>query len=128
MRNHAFFCLLGLAISSTAFAQETSLGDVARASRARQASSRKEAQVFSNEERTPQSIKDGEDPLEVFTRARDGFLHDAPHRCEEEGSGNSGPGWQRSETYEVAAADRMRLVTQDGGPEENSFSRAGPTT
>lgn len=96
------------------FAQEPTLGDVARASRARHASAPKPAKVFSNEGSNPQAIKDGEDPLEVFTRARTSFLHDTSHRCQEESFNNSGPGSHRITTTEVASADRMRVAFQDG--------------
>ena len=114
MRNRVFFCWLTLAMGAVALGQEPSLGDVARASRARQARLPKATQVFSNDDSAPQAIQDGDDPLAVFSRARDGFLHDTSHRCQQESSGNSGPGWKKSATYEVAAADRMRLVSQDG--------------
>src|SRR5258708_8328913 len=97
-----------------AFAQDPSLGDVARASRDHHAQSPKAGKVFNNEDSNPQAIKDGEDPLAVFQRARLGFIHDTGHRCQEESSGNSGPGWKKSATYEVEATDRMRLVSRDG--------------
>lgn len=97
-----------------ALAQDSSLGDVARTSRDHHAQSPKSAKVFTNDDSNPQVIQDGEDPFAVFQRARLGFLHDTAHRCQEESSGNSGPGWKKSATYEVAAADRMRVVSQDG--------------
>ena len=101
-------------IAVSCSAQELSLGDVARATRAQQAQSPTKAKVFSNEDSGPQEIKDGEDPLEVLNRAWRQFAHDTAHRCQQESSGNSGPGWKRSITMEVAAADRMRTVTQNG--------------
>src|SRR5206468_7404977 len=109
------FALLCLsALTSAAWSQEPSLGDVARASRAKQGQSPKRAKVFTNEDSNPQGITDGEDPLAVYVRARLAFLHDTAHRCQEESSGNSGPGWKKSATYEVAATDRMRVLAQDG--------------
>jgi len=105
---------LTVALISPALSQEPSLGDVARASRAQQAQSPKPAKVYSNEDSNPQAIKDGEDPLAVFQRASLGFQHDTAHRCQEQSSGNSGPGWKKSATYEVAAADRMRVVALEG--------------
>jgi len=114
MRSQLLFCLLGLSISAAVFAQDPSLGDVARASRAHQAKSPKPVKVLSNEENNPQAIKDGEDPLEVFTRARSGFLHDTSHRCQQESSNNSGAGSHKNITMEVAAADQMRLALQEG--------------
>jgi len=113
MRIRLSVCLM-LALISPALAQERSLGDVARASRAQQAQAPKPARVFSNEDSNPQAIKDGEDPLAVFQRASLGFLHDTAHRGQEKNAGNSGPGWRKSATYEVAAADRMRLVGLEG--------------
>ena len=95
-------------------AQEPSLADVARATRAQQSQSTKNAKVFSNEDNDPQEIKDGEDPLDVLNRAWRQFAHDTSHRCQQESSGNSGPGWKKSITMEVAAADRMRTVIQNG--------------
>lgn len=94
--------------------QEPSLGDVARATRNQQARSGHSVKVFSNEENGPSEIRDGEDPLDVYKRARLGLLHDTAHHCEEESSGNSGPGWKKTESYEVGAADRMRMVAQEG--------------
>jgi hypothetical protein len=106
--------LLTVAMASPALSQEPSLGSVARASRAQRAQSPQPAKVFSNEDSNPQAIKDGEDPLAVFRRARDGFIHDTSHRCQEQSSGNSGPGWKKAAAYEVAASDRMRFVAQEG--------------
>ena len=111
---------LALALISPAFSQEPSLGDVARASRAKQAQEPKAAKVFSNEDNNPQAIKDGEEPLAVFQRASLGFQHDTAHRCQEQSAGNSGPGWRKSATYEVAAPDRMRFVTLDGSSQNGS--------
>ena len=121
MRLHTWAVLLGLTIAGSALAQEPSLGDVARASRAQQAKSPKPALVFNNEDQGPQPIKDGEDPLAVFQRARESFVHDTLHRCYEQSSGNSGPGWKKSATYEVAATDRMRLAAQDGADHRESL-------
>jgi hypothetical protein len=95
-------------------AQEPSLADVARATRAQQVQSAKKPKVFSNEDNNPQEIKDGEDPLGVLNRASHLFAHDTAHRCQQESSGNSGPGWKRSVTMEVAAPDRMRTITLNG--------------
>jgi len=95
-------------------AQEPSLGDVARATRAQQSQSPKNAKVFSNEDSDPQEIKDGEAPLDVLNRAWLQFAQNTAHRCQRESSGNSGPGWKRSITMEVAAPDLMRTVTQNG--------------
>lgn len=106
--------LLVAAFSSPSFSQEPSLGDVARATRARQAKSPQPAKAFSNEDSGPVEIKDGEDPLQVFEQARIGLLHSTSYRCQQESSGNSGPGWRKSESYEVAAADRMRMVAREG--------------
>jgi hypothetical protein len=111
---------LALALISPAFSQEPSLGDIARASRAKQAHEPKAAKVFSNEDNNPQAIKDGEEPLAVFQRASLGFQHDTAHRCQEQSAGNSGPGWRKSATYEVAATDRMRFVTLDGSSQNGS--------
>ena len=102
-----------LVIVPFGFCQDQSLGDLARATRNRPKSGHA-ARVFSNEDNGPTEIKDGEDPLEVYKRARVGLLHDTAHRCQEESTGNSGPGWHKTETYEVAAADRMRMVAQEG--------------
>lgn len=101
-------------IVPVAFSQEASLGDIARATRNQQSKSTHAAKVFSNEDNGPSEIKDGEDPVAVYTRARIGLLHDTAHQCHEESSGNSGPGWRKSSSYEVAASNRMRIVTQDG--------------
>jgi hypothetical protein len=114
MRIRLSVLCLTAALISPALSQEPSLGDVARASRAKQAQGPKAAKVLSNEDSNPQAIKDGEDPLAVFQRASASFIHDTGHRCLEESSGNSGPGWRKSASYEVAAADRMRLVALEG--------------
>lgn len=114
MRFPLALIVFALASVPSTFAQEPSLGDVARASRAQQARSPKPALVFSNEDQGPQEIKDTDDPLDVYQRGSAEFLRDTSHRCYEQSSGNSGPGWKKSATYEVAAADRMHLVAQDG--------------
>ena len=106
--------LLALALPPASYSQEPSLGDVARSSRAHRSTSPQPAKVFSNEESGPSEIKDGEAPLDVFTRAALGLLHDVSHRCQEESSGNSGPGWTKANTVEVAGSDRTHVVFQDG--------------
>ena len=121
MRPHFALLVLALATARFAYPQEPTLGDVARASRAQQAKSPKPALVYSNEDQGPQPIKDDEDPLAVFQRATDLFVRDTGHVCSEQSSGNSGPGWKKSATYEVAAADRMRLVVQDGSAHGESI-------
>ncbi len=95
-------------------AQDQSLGNVARATRAREAKSPHAAKVFSNEDSGPQEIKDTDDPFDVYKRAGKSLLHDTMHRCVEESAGNSGPGWKKSSTFEVAAGDRMRMIAQEG--------------
>src|ERR1700756_2666971 len=119
MRPGIFMLLLVAALGSLSFSQDTSsqdtsLGDVARATRAQQSKSPKPAKVFSNEDSSPSEIKDGEDPLQVFQQAGNGLRHSTFYRCQEESSGNSGPGWHKSQSYEVAAPDRMRMVSQEG--------------
>ncbi|HXJ89735.1 MAG TPA: hypothetical protein VMS18_23170 [Candidatus Binatia bacterium] len=109
-----FSLLLVLVLAPFTLAQEPSLGDVARATRAQQSQSPKNAKVFSNEDSDPQEIKDGEDPFDVLNRAWHLFAHDTAHRCQQESSGNSGPGWKKSNTMEVAAPDRMRTIYQEG--------------
>lgn len=126
MRSRFALLILAVATARGGFAQEPSLGDVAKASRAQQAKSPKPALVYSNEDQGPQPIKDGDDPLAVFQRARYGFLHDTAHRCYEQSSGNSGPGWKKSVTYEVAAADRMRVLADNGSAHSESV-QAGET-
>ncbi|HLZ43694.1 MAG TPA: hypothetical protein VKQ11_22190 [Candidatus Sulfotelmatobacter sp.] len=106
--------LLVLALAPSAYSQEPSLGDVARSSRTHRSTSPPPAKVFSNEESGPSEIKDGEAPLDVFTRAALGLLHDASHRCQAESSGNSGPGWRKANTVEVVGSDRTHFVMQDG--------------
>jgi hypothetical protein len=101
--------LTALTLSSIAISQDASLGDVARATRAQQVKSPHAAKVFSNEDRGPQEIKDGEDPLEVYKRAGFALLHDASHRCLDESSGNSGPGWKKSYTFEEDFDRSMNL-------------------
>ena len=118
MKSGFLLCCLSLVMSSMVLAQEPSVGDVARASRAHQAQSPKPAKVVSNEDEDPLPIKDGEDPLDVFTRVRTSFLHDTSHNCQQESSNNSGPGSHRNITMEVGATDRMRLVVQDGSDHE----------
>ena len=106
--------LLALALAPISYSQEPSLGDIARSSRAHSSTSPQPPKVFSNEESGPSEIKDGEAPLDVFTRAALGLLHDASHRCQAESSGNSGPGWTKANTVEVAGSDRTHIVMQDG--------------
>jgi len=114
MRSGFLLCCLSWVMSSILLAQEPSLGDVARASRAHQAQLPKPSKVVSNEDDDPLPIKDEEDPLDVFTRVRTGFLHDTSHHCQQESSNNSGPGSHKNITMEVGAADRMHLVVQEG--------------
>jgi len=109
-----FLAWILISLLPVAQSQDQSLGDVARATRARQATSPHAAKVFSNEDSGPQEIKDGDDPLEVYKRAGRALLHDTMHRCVQESTGNSGPGWKKSSIFEVGAADRMRMMAQDG--------------
>ncbi len=97
-----------------AFAQEPSLGDVARAKRTQQSKTAHATRVFSNEDSGPSEIKDGEDPIAVYNRAALGLLHDTGHRCQQDSVGNSGPGSRRMSIFEVAAADRMHMIEQEG--------------
>lgn len=58
-----------------------------------------------------------DDPSSVVRDAEAKFANDFNHRCRMESSGNSGPGWQDRQLYEVAAPDRYRIIseTQNGG-------------
>src|SRR5581483_7748147 len=58
-----------------------------------------------------------DDPAAVVRDAEVKFARDFNHRCQMESSGNSGPGWQDRQIYEVAAPDRYKITTenQNGG-------------
>ena len=115
--NYATLLLFFLMAVPFSLAQEPAppaLGDVARATRAHQSQATRKAKMFSNEDSEPQSIKDGEDAIDVLNRARQLFARDTAHRCQQDSSGNSGPGWKKDLTLEVAATDRMRTIIQEG--------------
>ena len=54
-----------------------------------------------------------DDPSTVVKDAEAKFAKDVNHRCQMESSGNSGPGWQDRQVYEVAAPDRYRITTEN---------------
>jgi hypothetical protein len=57
-------------------------------------------------------ISTADDPVTVVKNAETKFSKDFTHRCRMESTGNSGPGWQDKQLYEVAAADRYRIVSE----------------
>ncbi|HKV91404.1 MAG TPA: hypothetical protein VJW20_02530 [Candidatus Angelobacter sp.] len=58
-------------------------------------------------------IHASDDPSTVVRDAEAKFAQDFNHRCQMENSGNSGPGWQDHQVYEVAAPDRYRIITEN---------------
>lgn len=102
-----------LVIAPPLFAQEPA-GDSGRFISDQEAKSKPATKILTDEDSGPAAIRAGEDPLQVFQRARARFLRDSSHRCREESSGKSGPGWRKSEIYEVEGADRMRIQVEDG--------------
>lgn len=54
-----------------------------------------------------------DDPSSVVRDAEAKFVRDYNHRCQMESSNNSGPGWHDHQVYEVAAADRYKITTEN---------------
>ena len=105
-----------ITIGTFSFSQDRPLGDVAR--EARKSGSPKSKKVFTDEDSEPKALKPEDDPLDVINRARLALIHDS-HRCRDEASGNSGPGWARTETTEVSGRDRVHLIVVNQRPTSN---------
>jgi len=101
-------------------AQDQSLGDVARESRAR-AAQPKPAKTL-NSDGPEAAVTASDDPLAVVTRSATAMLHDAPHRCETQSSGNSGPrpGWSEVAIIEIAGADRVHVIGEFTNPKRRT--------
>jgi len=96
-------------LGTHSFAQDQSLGDVARETRTR-IQNTKPTKTLSNEDSDAQAITFSDDPLKVISKAAEAMVRDNSHRCHQVSSGNFGPGWTRDVTTEFAAGDRMRSV------------------
>jgi hypothetical protein len=93
-------------------AQDQSLGDVARESRAR-AQGTKPAKVLNEDESEARPVAASDDPAAVIDKAVAAMAHDTSHRCRKVISGTAeGPSLSR--TIEIAAADRYRVTAEQG--------------
>jgi hypothetical protein len=97
-------------------AQDRSLGDVARESRAPKAPSAKAKKVLTDEDSITKPISDGDEPTEVVTNAFLALARNTSHRCVEEASGNSGPGWSKTSITEIAGPDRTHVISDEIRP------------
>jgi len=93
-------------------AQDQSLGDVARESRAR-AQGTKPAKVLNEDESEARPVTASDDPAAVINKAVAAMAHDTSHRCRKLITGNA-PGLPLSRTIEIAAVGRYRVSAEQG--------------
>ncbi|MGE5205995.1 MAG: hypothetical protein ACM3PW_10295 [Chlamydiota bacterium] len=105
-----FMVAVVLFLNVISLAQDRSLGEVARESRA--SKSRQATKVFTDEEMAPKPLTSSDDPIKVISNAALGLSHNTNHRCRKEAEGNSGPGWAEITTIEVSGDDRMHVTLE----------------
>jgi len=120
-------------LAAAAVAQDQSLGDLARQTRAHNAGVPKPAKTLSDEELDAGPVTVNDDPLTVVTKAAKALLRDTSHRCRTDYTDNSGSTWLNNTTIEVAGADRFRILALDHGQQvytifvsDDVYQRVGP--
>src|SRR5712692_3531241 len=101
-------------IATRSFSQDRALGDVAR--EARNAHPPKATKVLTDDSPEPKAVTSDDDPLDVINRAHLALVRGIAHRCRDEASGNSGPGWAKTQITEVSGIDRIHVTVTDQGP------------
>jgi len=105
--------IAALLVSATLLsAQDTPMGDVARAARAQKSQAPHANKVLTDEDIGPQlkPIAETDDPAEVVNNAERAFQEDSEHTCRNERTNNSGPGSSVQSVREVAGPDHSRVV------------------
>jgi hypothetical protein len=108
---------LSLLLPLASWAQDSSIGDVARAARADKSQAPHASKVVTDEDIGPQvgPVAETDDPAEVVNKAVASFQKDMQHTCREEFTNNSGPGSSTESIKDVAGPDRMRMVVDRRG-------------
>ena len=122
MRLAGFLVTCALISAAPSVAQEKSLTDIARETREKKAQSSKPARVITTDDfaGTPaEPVKPTDDPSGVVNRAGVALVKDAQHVCQTESSGNSGPGWTKSQIVEVAGTGREHILINDGSSKDS---------
>ena len=98
-------------------AQDTPIGDVARAARAQKAQAPRTTKVVTNDELGPQlgPVAETDDPAEVVNKASRALRADTAHTCRQEVSNNSGRGSFAESIREIAGPDRTHIVINRRG-------------
>ena len=98
-------------------AQDQSIGDVARQSRAEKSQAPHAAKVVTDEDIGPKvgPIADSDDPDDVVNKAAQSFAADMSHVCRHEVSNNSGRGSSAETIIELAGPDRAHLINNQQG-------------
>jgi hypothetical protein len=104
-----------LLLATGCIAQDQSLGDVARESRAR-AQGAKPAKVLSNEEADGRAITASDDPVDVVTKAAAAVARDMSHSCRKVVSGNFA-GSPLVRLIEIAGPDRVHVMVEQSSPQ-----------
>jgi hypothetical protein len=115
------FLFVALSFGNTAQAQEKSLADIARETREKKAQNAKPTKVITTEDFSgvaAEPVKPTDDPIAVVKRAGMALARDTQHICQSNSSGNSGPGWEKSQIFQVAGQGRQRLLTNDNGAKD----------
>lgn len=105
-------CLLVLLVNIAGSAQDSSIGDVARAARAQRSQAPHANKVVTDDDIGPQvgPLSETDNPDDVVNKAALAFQHDTLHTCRNELSSNSGIGYYTEAVREVAGPDRFHLV------------------
>lgn len=106
-----------LLVTSLSSAQDQSIGDVARQSRAEKSQTQHAAKVVTDEDIGPKvgPIAESDDPANVVNKAAQAFAADMSHTCRHEVSNNSGPGSSAETITELAGPDRAHLINNQRG-------------
>jgi|SRR5579859_241335 len=104
---------VALLLAGVCLAQDTPLGDIARANRTKKTPNA--GKVVTDEDLGTgglEPINANEEPNDVITKARTVLVSDTPHRCMKQSAGNSGPGWTDEMISEVAGRDRVHVIVK----------------
>ena len=124
MRLIALILFVALGFANSAQGQEKSLADIARETREKKAQSAKPAKVITTEDFSgvpADPVKPTDDPIAVMKRAGVALLRDTQHVCQSNSTGNSGPGWTKSQIVQVAGPGRQHLVMSDSDSKDGKM-------
>jgi len=104
-------------------AQDTPMGDVARAAREQNSQAPHAAKVVTDEELGPQvgPVSETDDPADVVNKAARALQANIAHTCRQELTNNSGRGSFAETTTQIAGPDRAHMIVNRKGLDTAHF-------